>query len=70
MSKKDEFGTINIPDDQHFFGVATRTSFFVLTGRRNDITRTYKSIDWPYIEDVFYDENGIMDGGLKSAGAI
>jgi len=46
MSKKDEFGTMNIPDDQHFFSIVTRTSLFILTGRVNDIMRTYKSIDW------------------------
>lgn len=70
MSKKDEFGTMNIPDDQHFFSIVTRTSLFILTGRVNDIMRTYKSIDWTQIEDVFYDGNGRMDGGLKSVDQI
>ena len=38
--KTDGFGSINIPDNVHFFFALTKDTLFVLSSRRNDIAKT------------------------------
>lgn len=62
----DEFGAINIPDDQHFFGIMNDKTLYITTGRKNDVIRTYKSIEFEFIRDIVYKDGGMMTGGLLS----
>lgn len=50
--EKDEFGFFNIPDDTHFFFILTKKSLFAVNARRNDIAKTYKSLELEWIEPV------------------
>jgi len=51
--ENDEFGFVNIPSKEDFFFVLTNSNIYVLTGRKNSISKTYKSIeiDWILPED-------------------
>lgn len=65
-TKVDMWGPIAIPDDQHFFGIMNERTLYITTGRKNDVVRTYKSIDFEYIRDIVYQRGGVMSGGLVS----
>lgn len=65
-SKSDEWGPKNIPDDQHFFAIMNERTLYITTGRKNDVVRTYKSIDFEYIRDIVYKGGGVMTGGIQS----
>lgn len=66
QDEADEYGPINIPDDQHFFGIMNDKTLYITTGRKNDVIRTYKSIEFEFIRDIVYKDGGMMTGGLMS----
>lgn len=66
---KDENGFFNIPDDTHFFFVLTRKTLYAMNARRNDIAKTYKSIELQWIEPtVTGDLVQGYKGGLEDIG--
>jgi len=66
---KDSWGSFNIPDDTHFFFVLTRKTLYAMNSRRNDIAKTYKSIEMEWIEPtVTGDLIQGYKGGLEDVG--
>jgi hypothetical protein len=41
-------------------------TLYITTGRKNDVVRTYKSIDFEYIRDIVYKSGGMITGGCVS----
>ncbi len=41
---RDTFGSVEIPDEYHFFMVLTYDSLYITTARRNDLTKTVDSV--------------------------
>ena len=64
---KDEFGPIDIPDNTHFFAVASTDALYILSGRRNDISKTQAVI--PY-SSLYPQEpaNSKFLGGVEDIG--
>jgi len=64
---KDSWGSFNIPDDTHFFFFLTRKTLYAMNSRRNDIAKTYKSIELDWIEPSVIGDMGYK-GGLEDIG--
>lgn len=41
-------------------------TLYITTGRKNDVIRTYKSIEFEFIRDIVYKDGGMMTGGLMA----
>jgi len=66
---KDEWGFLNIPDDTHFFFILTRKTLYAMNARRNDIAKTYKSIEMDWIEPTITGDQTVgYKGGLEDIG--
>ena len=54
----DEYGTLNIPDDHHFYFMMTQKTLFMVNARKNDLAKTHMSVDFKDIEEWGEDNNG------------
>jgi hypothetical protein len=64
----DEFGTLNIPDDHHFYFMMTASTLYMVNARKNDLAKTHMSVDFKDLEDRAEDDEGNETGGVQDIG--
>lgn len=62
---KDNFGSINIPTNKHFFAVIRKDSVQLFTSRINQYKHNSDQLNFKYIEDVFEDGE-TQESGIKN----
>lgn len=66
---KDDFGWFDIPDDTHYFFVLSPTTLYAISGRRNDVAKTYKSLELSWLEPTTADAvTSEYHGGMEDIG--
>jgi len=63
----DEFGSIDVPSRDKFFVVLSKLGLFAMTGRRNDLTKTQRSLHMNIIKPIIRTKKGLT-GGLEDIG--
>lgn len=68
-TERDEWGSIDIPSNEHFFMLVTGKDLYILKGRRNDMIRTYKSMAVDTLLPLRF-VNDTFSGGLEDLGSF
>ena len=67
ISTKDSYGTIDIPDNIHFFFTLTKDSLYIISARRNDIAKTQEVL---HISSLSQQTAGQYIGGVEDQGLL
>jgi len=65
--EKDDFGLVNVPSRDKFWIVLNKLGLFALSSRRNDLTKTMKSLHMDIIKPIVKTKKG-LSGGLEDIG--
>jgi len=52
LKEKDDWGYLNIPDNVHFYGMMNDQTLYLVQARRNDLAKTYLSIEFSWLKEV------------------
>ena len=67
LDQADDYGSLEIPDNLHFFFTLTKTALYIISARRNDIAKTQEVLQ---ISSIAPQTIGSFVGGIEDEGII
>jgi len=66
-SQNDDYGPIDVPARDQFYFILNKLGLYALSSRRNDLTKTQKTISMNVIKPIIRTKKGLT-GGLEDIG--